>query len=67
VRNLHAEKPDMSVLIRQQMALGLSQDGLARHHWRIEDTAGKAQTVRTDDPDLAARKTKLRAIAGGAA
>lgn len=61
-------KPDpklLPILLRQQEALGLSQPGLLRRRWRIEEPAPAKK--RTNDPDRAAQKAALRAIVGGAA
>ena len=63
VRNL-VGKTNQSVLLRQQEALGLSQPGLARRRWRIEEVA--EPTVRTNDPDRASAKTRFTTIEGGA-
>ena len=56
----------LPIVIRQQEALGLSQPGLLRRRWKIEDVAAPAKK-RTNDPDRAAQKAALRAIIGGAA
>lgn len=56
----------LPIVIRMQEALGLSQPGLLRRRWKIEEPAEPAKK-RSNDPDRAAQKAALRAIVGGAA
>lgn len=62
-----AHSADRTLVMRMMDSLGISVAGMNAARWRIEDTTARPQTTRTDDPDLAARKAKLRAIAGGVA
>ena len=55
----------LSALLRFQEALGLSQPGLARRRWKIEDVT--VDRRRTSTPTANETRARLRAIAGGAA
>lgn len=57
----------LNALMRMQNNLGLSQPGLLRLRWRIDEVPAQRMTTKSDDPDRAATKARLRAIAGGAA
>lgn len=66
---LRADAPDASatdrqLVMRMRDSLGLTTAALLRNHWRIEPEAEAAtRSTRTDDPDRAAAKAKLRLLA----
>lgn len=66
-----AENPraatNLRTLVRQYMdGLGVSDDGMLRKRWRIEEVAAQA-SVRTDDTDSSTVRARFQSITGGIA
>ena len=62
-----ATSSDRTVVLRFLEGLGISQAGLARNRWVIDDSPPTTKVTSTDDPDRTSAKARFRSIEGGAA
>lgn len=62
-----ATSSDRTVVLRFLEGLGISQAGLARNRWVIDDDSPAPKVTRADDPDRASAKARFSTIDGGAA